>query len=224
MPALSGTGSEVNLLGALNLSLPSNSRRLRQILATAANARKMSQTAGNATDVAALSAPPGLKAPPCLTLPGVCAPTLGLSAPPGLVLCKSKNCGKNMSSGSDNHVESCSTSTTSCSSSDHEDTKSDTEWETELEPELETHSETKLETEESQMKRNLPCFVHGPLSSTFKMQPAKKFGMNVEVFCSVTRLTNISQTETMCRKHKSTLATTLLRFSLPHETREKHSL
>jgi len=175
--------------------MPLNSRRLRQVLAKAAHARKMSEILGIAVNAAAFSAPPGLEAPPGLTQPDVCTPPPGLAPAPGLVCCKAEGCFKNSSSGTVTYLESCSTSTSCCSSTDDEETES--------------------EAEGSQMKANLPCFVRG-FCCTLKMQLAEEFRMKADVSCSVPRfLTTILHPETTCRKHTSSLATTLLGFPLP---------
>lgn len=205
MASFSRIGSELELLAALNLSIPSNSRKLLQIHARAAHAKMMSQTPAKEADVAVFSTPPGLDAPPGLTMPDMGTPPLGLAAPHGLSWCKAESCCKRSFSGTDNHMESYSTSITSCSSSDQQDT------------ELETESET----EESQMKANSPCFVHGSLSGNLEMQPIEDLQRKVEVsYSAVGFLTNATHSTKMYQKHKSPLTTTLIGFPLPHKTQE----
>jgi len=76
--------SSSSLLAALNLSVPTNHWKLRQILAKTADARNMPQTLGKTADAAAIFSPPDLQAPPGLSLPDRLSPPPGLAQSAGL--------------------------------------------------------------------------------------------------------------------------------------------
>jgi len=73
-----------SVLGALNLSLPTNSCKLRQIHAKAAGTSKTLHTLDKAADAATVCTPLGLERPPGLFLPNGFAPPPGLAPPAGL--------------------------------------------------------------------------------------------------------------------------------------------
>lgn len=168
--------SGLQILGASNLRIRTNSKRFRRILVEAAQSRKMSETqgkAGKAADAAALSALPGLDAPSGLVESDMCMPPPGLAPALGLVCCKAGDVCE-ISYSRTLSLESCSTST-SCtrgSSSDDEET-----------------SETSSEDKDSQVDAYLLCFA---ASSALQTQPAGEFTMDADVCCSAPRVfTNI---------------------------------